>query len=68
MKNAEDIDPHVAACIKSVTATANGLKIELHDSQSAIDKIAKIQGWEADKKFKISGAVQIEKIERKIVD
>lgn len=68
MKNAEDIEPHVAACIKSVTATNGGLKIELHDSQGAIDKLAKLEGWEADKKFKVSGKIQIQEIERKIVD
>src|SRR5690606_33508517 len=32
MKNAEDIDPAVAACIKSVMFTKNGPKIELYDA------------------------------------
>jgi len=68
MKNAEDIEPHIAACIKSVTATTSGLKIELHDSQNALDKLAKLEGWEADKKFKVSGKIEVTGIEREIID
>lgn len=56
MKNGEDIDPDVASCIKSVTMTKNGPKIELHDQQGAIKQITDMQGWAAPKKTELTGA------------
>ena len=56
MKNGEDIDPAVASCIKSVTMTKNGPKIELHDQQGAIKQITDMQGWNAAKKTELTGA------------
>tara|TARA_R110000744_G_scaffold56386_7_gene118974 strand:- start:953 stop:1585 length:633 start_codon:yes stop_codon:yes gene_type:complete len=56
MKNGEDIDPAVASCIKSVTMTKNGPKIELHDQQGAIKQITDMQGWAAPKKTELTGA------------
>lgn len=56
MKNGEDIDPAVASCIKSVTMTKNGPKIELHDQQGAIKQLTDIQGWAAPKKTELTGA------------
>lgn len=56
MKNGEDIDPAIASCIKSVTMTKNGPKIELHDQQGAIKQLTDIQGWAAPKKAELTGA------------
>lgn len=56
MKNGEDIDPAVASCIKSVTMTKNGPKIELHDQQGAIKQITDMQGWSAPKRTELTGA------------
>lgn len=49
--NSDDIPEHAAASIKSVTATKFGPKLEMHDPQSAIQQLAKMQGWEAAAKF-----------------
>lgn len=51
MKNAEDIDPNVAACIKSVQFTNVGPKIELYDANGAIKQLATMEGWDAPKKI-----------------
>lgn len=51
MKNAEDIDPDVAACIKSVTFTKTGPKIELYDANGSIKLLADMQGWNAAQKY-----------------
>lgn len=51
IKDSEDIDPDVMACIKSVTMTKNGPKIELHDQQAAIKQLAIMQGWDSATKF-----------------
>jgi phage terminase small subunit len=50
IKNSEDIAPEVAACIKSITITQTGPKLELHDQNSAIKQLADMQGWNAPKK------------------
>lgn len=55
MKDAKDIDPDVAACIKSVTFTKTGPKIELYDANGSIKLLSDIQGWNAPKKTEISG-------------
>jgi phage terminase small subunit len=51
MKNSCDIDPELMSCIKSVTMTKSGPKIELHDQQAAIKQISTMQGWDAPSKF-----------------
>lgn len=56
MKNAEDIDPEVAACIKSVVFTKNGPKIELYDANGSIKLLADMQGWNAAQKHLVGGA------------
>lgn len=56
MKNAEDIDPDVAACIKSVAFTKNGPKIELYDANGSIKLLADMQGWNAAQKHLVGGA------------
>ena len=56
MKNAEDIDPDVAACIKSVAMTKNGPKIELYDANGSIKLLADMQGWNAAQKHLVGGA------------
>lgn len=55
MKNAEDIDPDVAACIKSVTFTKTGPKIELYDANGSIKLLSDMQGWNAPRKQEITG-------------
>jgi len=55
MKDAEDIDPDVAACIKSVTFTKMGPKIELYDANGSIKMLSDIQGWNAPKRTEITG-------------
>lgn len=56
LKNSEDIDPLVASCIKSVTMTNKGPKIELHDQQGAIKQLTDLQGWAAPKRTELTGA------------
>lgn len=48
--NSADIPEHAAASIKSVTATKFGPKLDMHDPQSAIQQLAKMQGWDAPAK------------------
>lgn len=55
MKNAEDIDPDIASCIKSVSFTKNGPKIELYDANGSIKLLADMEGWNAPKKTELSG-------------
>ena len=55
MKDSADIDPKVIACIKSVTMTKQGPKIELHDQQGAIKQLSAMQGWDSPKKTEVSG-------------
>lgn len=54
-KNSKDIDPDIAACIKSVTVTRNGPKIELHDQLAALKQLADMQGWNAPQKHQVTG-------------
>ena len=56
MKDSKDIDPNVISCIKSVTMTKQGPKIELHDQQGAIKQLSSLQGWDAPKKTELTGA------------
>ena len=54
MKDSDEIDPNVMACIKSVTMTKAGPKIELHDQQGAIKQIATMQGWDSANKIDLT--------------
>jgi len=56
MKDSKDIDPAIISCIKSVTMTKQGPKIELHDQQGAIKQLSSLQGWDAPKKTELTGA------------
>tara|TARA_R110000744_G_scaffold105561_1_gene201720 strand:- start:152 stop:784 length:633 start_codon:yes stop_codon:yes gene_type:complete len=56
MKDSKDVDPDVMSCIKSVTMTNKGPKIELHDQQGAIKQLTDMQGWAAPKKTELTGA------------
>jgi phage terminase small subunit len=56
MKDSKDIDPEKIACIKSVTMTKQGPKIELHDQQGAIKQISAMEGWDAAKRAELTGA------------
>jgi phage terminase small subunit len=64
IKNSEDIPEHVAACIKSVSKTTTGMKLELHDSHGAIKQLAEMLGWNEAQKHD----VQITDITRTIID
>jgi phage terminase small subunit len=55
MKDSKDIDPNLIACIKSVTMTKQGPKIELHDQQGAIKQLSDLLGWSAPKRTELSG-------------
>jgi phage terminase small subunit len=75
MKNAEDIDPDVAACIKSVSFTKNGPKIELYDATGSIKLLGDMQGWNAAKELSLKGSLDInytdlsdEELEAKIAE
>ncbi len=59
IKNSEDIDPEVAACIKSVSVGRDGPKIELYDSDGAIKQLSSMQGWDAAKKFENTGVIGV---------
>lgn len=47
MKNSADIAPEVLACIKSVTVTKTGPKIELYDANASAKLLADMLGWNA---------------------
>lgn len=55
MKDSSEIPSIAAATIKSVTMTKFGPKIEMYDRLSAIQQLAKMQGWESASKHEISG-------------
>lgn len=71
MKDSKDIDPAIISCIKSVTMTKQGPKIELHDQHGAIKQLSALQGWEAPRRTELSGKdggdIVITQIERKII-
>lgn len=50
MKDSQDIPELAAATIKSVTMTKFGPKIEMYDRLSAIQQLARMQGWESAQK------------------
>lgn len=50
MKDSNEVAETAAVAIKSVTMTKFGPKIEMHDKLSAIQQLAKMQGWEAAQK------------------
>lgn len=54
MKDSKDIRPEHAACIKSVTVTKTGPKIELFDSTASAKLLAEMQGWQAPSKHELS--------------
>lgn len=57
IKDSKDIPPHIAVCIKSVTITKTGPKIELHDQSAAIKQLSDMQGWAASSKLDITHRV-----------
>ena len=59
MKDAEDIDPNVAACIKSVTVTRTGPKIELYDANASAKLLADMLGWNAPVESNVSSEVRV---------
>lgn len=50
MFDSPEVQRKARAAIKSVTMTKQGPKIEMYDATSAIQQIAKMQGWEAPTK------------------
>jgi phage terminase small subunit len=57
--NSADMPKNALAAIKSVTATAMGPKIEMHDPHAAIKQIADILGWNAATKTELSGELGV---------
>lgn len=55
IKHSDEIDPIVAASIKSVTFTKSGPKIEMYDSNGSIKILSDLQGWNAPKKSELTG-------------
>jgi phage terminase small subunit len=55
MKHTDEIDPVIAAAIKSVTFTKMGPKIEMYDANGSIKILSDLQGWNAPKKQEITG-------------
>lgn len=55
MKDSDEVREAAAVAIKSVTMTKYGPKIEMHDKLSAIQQLAKMQGWESATKHELSG-------------
>lgn len=68
MKETDEIDPVIAAAIKSVTFTKTGPKIEMYDANGSIKILSDMQGWNAPKESKISGEVAVTEVVRKVVD
>lgn len=56
MKDSKDIKAEHLACIKSVTATKAGPKIELFDKVASAKLLADMMGWQAPVKKEITGA------------
>ncbi|MPW31902.1 hypothetical protein F9L16_23385 [Agarivorans sp. B2Z047] len=50
MKQTEEIEPAIAAAIKSLTFTKTGPKIEMYDSNGSIKILSDLQGWNAPQK------------------
>lgn len=48
-------DPNKMAAISELTAGKDGIKIKTHSPVTAIQQLAKMQGWESAKKFELSG-------------
>ena len=55
IKNSEDIPEHIAVCIKSVSITKSGPKLELYDSNNSIKQLSEMQGWNAPKQTELTG-------------
>lgn len=51
VKESADLSKSAGLAIKSVTMTANGPRIDLHDKLTALQQLARLQGWEASQKF-----------------
>jgi len=56
MKDSKDIRPEHAACIKSVTVTKTGPKIELFDTTASAKLLVDMQGWQSATKHELTGA------------
>lgn len=55
MRDSDDIDPVIAAAIKSVTFTKTGPKIEMYDANGSIKILSDLQGWNAPTKQEVTG-------------
>ena len=51
----DDIAPEIAVCIKSVTMTSSGPKIELYDSHNSIKQLSDMLGWNAPRRAELTG-------------
>lgn len=68
IKDCEDIDPVVAACIKSITMTSKGPKLELYDANGAIKQLSAMEGWDAAKKFEHKGKIDYSDVSEEEID
>tara|TARA_Y100000780_G_scaffold109857_1_gene99262 strand:- start:634 stop:1218 length:585 start_codon:yes stop_codon:yes gene_type:complete len=59
MKDSKDIAPEVLACIKSVTVTKTGPKIELYDANASAKLLADMLGWNAAIESKVTGEMTV---------
>lgn len=59
MKDSKDIAPEVLACIKSVTVTKTGPKIELYDANASAKLLADMLGWNAPVESNVNSEVRV---------
>ncbi len=56
IKDSKDIEPNIAACIKSVSIGKDGPKIELYDSDGAIKQLRAMEGWDKPTRTDLSSS------------
>ena len=44
LKDSAELEPEIAACIKEVSQTSKGVRVQLHDKIAALDKLARHVG------------------------
>lgn len=55
VKDFNTVSPEIACCVKSVTITSKGPKLELYDSHGAIKQLSEMLGWNAPRKAELTG-------------
>lgn len=67
LKASSEIDDDTAAAIAEVSQSAQGIKVKLHDKRAALVDIGKHLGMFKEK-LELSGGIQVERVERVIID